>query len=257
MYRRFDRPRLIAAFCIIACACSRDPKGPPPLDRKLAADLIARSDAFANALPNETRKIYKVTGIRTGVEGKTAEADFEWYYESGLLAQHDLKATAGFRLYDDGWRVDEDSLSRSLWGELVPPPRRTGAAAAPETTAESVERHEAPTIAEPTKLPAPDVAKAGDAFIGDLERLGAQSRELASTLRKEGALRYGVPDAVLNVFANELDLSAKAADDAIDCVKRGDAKGADLAFERCQAIFNRVKRDLADELQRGKERVQR
>lgn len=107
-----------------------------------------------------------------------------------------------------------------------------------------------------THAPAtPDTRAAGEEFIGVLERLAGQSRTLATSLRTDKALRYGVPDETLMGFANELDLSARAADDAVECVKRGDVRGSQLAFQRSQAIFERVRRELANELERGRERM--
>jgi hypothetical protein len=107
-----------------------------------------------------------------------------------------------------------------------------------------------------TPAPAtPDARAAGEEFIGALERLGGQSRTLATSLRTDKSLRYGVPDETLMGFANELDLSARAADDAVECVKRGDVRGSQLGFERSKAIFERVSRELTNELERGKERV--
>ncbi len=165
-----------------------------------------------------------------------------------------VAAVVGFSL---GRITVQPATSRESATVAATKPAQVAAEPARAPTAKAVEQqvYEVPLTPEPTNPPPPDARKAGDEFIGSLEKLGAQSRALASSLRNDPALRYGIPDAVLNGFANELDLAARAADDAIECVKRGDRRGADLAFERSQTIFERVRRELTDELQRGRERV--
>jgi hypothetical protein len=88
------------------------------LDRKKAEALIRASPAFG--IPAGARTLKRVSGVVIADDGRTADAEFEWYFSNGPagVAGETMKSTARFRLYDDGWRVDEAALAASVGGVL-------------------------------------------------------------------------------------------------------------------------------------------
>lgn len=107
--------------------CSRTPE----LDRAKAADLLTVSRAMNTPMnlwedfgirdigstPEPVRPMRQLLGI-DGVAlddgGKTAQVDFRWKWSQAFLKDTAFRTHAAFRLYDDGWRVDEDGLLVAL-----------------------------------------------------------------------------------------------------------------------------------------------
>jgi hypothetical protein len=87
------------------------------LTRKQAANLIRQSPVFTivSGSTETRRELLSVTGLRH--EGADTYADFDYFWSGDMpsaLLGVTLAATARFRLYDDGWRLDEPYLKESL-----------------------------------------------------------------------------------------------------------------------------------------------
>ncbi len=107
----------IVVTAALSSACSHG-----ELTRERAADLLRKSPVFIDARnlgAGVTRSVLAVTGVRQ--DGPTtAYADFEYEFKIpagvALDSFREMKfhETARFRLYDDGWRLDENALRESL-----------------------------------------------------------------------------------------------------------------------------------------------
>ncbi len=115
---RSGRPTRLPAGWIVAAAlflfaCLNLGCGKPQLDRETAAKLIAQSSAFKDL------HVDKVTGVSIGEDGRAAEVEFQWTFptvdEPGAasFSGRSVVSKAHLRLYDDGWRADENDLQRA------------------------------------------------------------------------------------------------------------------------------------------------
>lgn len=116
------------ALLVVAAGCSRQ----PTLDRKTAGTLIAASRVWAEPytfashglsdppsgkpFPGARRTLLGVSGVAMEGDGTRAVADFRWKWTGETLdGEKEFEGRAGFRLYDDGWRiVEDDDLRASL-----------------------------------------------------------------------------------------------------------------------------------------------
>lgn len=67
------------------------------------------------------RQLIRIDGIQLEPGERTRLVDFVWQWSRGLFGGQQFKSTARFRLYDDGWRLDDRSLVEALrppWGTL-------------------------------------------------------------------------------------------------------------------------------------------
>lgn len=110
------------AVTVVVTAAFATACGHGELTREHAAELIRTSPVFTDArnlAPTVTRSLIAVTGVRK--DGPTtAYADFEYRFviPKGVpldsFREMKFPETARFRLYDDGWRLDEVTLRESL-----------------------------------------------------------------------------------------------------------------------------------------------
>ncbi len=119
---------ITTALALAAVAC----EGRPKLDRDLAGKIIAgarpMSEPFKPAdmglteppggspFPESHRKLFSVDGIAMSGDGTQATVDFKGIWLGGPMEDTEnlFRGQALFRLYDDGWRLDEELLRRSL-----------------------------------------------------------------------------------------------------------------------------------------------
>lgn len=105
-----------AILVSFSCGCG----GSRTLGRAKAESMIRASASLTSQSPAR-RHITKIEGVAVNGDGVTAAVPFEWYFESNIegfprdVAGVTQKATAHFRLWDDGWRLDEKDLAGQLW----------------------------------------------------------------------------------------------------------------------------------------------
>lgn len=119
-------PIYLALFLVVAAGCSRQ-----KIDRETAGIMITASrvwvEPFTSTIygmtdppggspyPAARRALLGVSGVAMEGDGKRAIADFRWKW-TGIdppLGDREFEGRAGFRLYDDGWRLNEDDVLRA------------------------------------------------------------------------------------------------------------------------------------------------
>jgi hypothetical protein len=123
--------RVAAALIALCLASSCSLSGKQKLDRERARKMLNQNATFAmeryfqnldtklGLPPHQKRQITveRVTGLAFEPGEKVAHADYVFHYGDGSV----FRSQAEFRLYDDGWRLDDNAL---VGGILLAEPQR-------------------------------------------------------------------------------------------------------------------------------------
>ncbi len=88
-----------------------------PMGEPFSMSSVGLTEPASGTLyPKSHPKLVSVEGIAMSGDGTQATVDFKWFWVGGPMENTEnlFLGHALFKLYDDGWRIDESALRASL-----------------------------------------------------------------------------------------------------------------------------------------------